>query len=197
MIAAHYDTSCDCYSFALVAYEIVAKRLPYPPSLTYEQLKQFVVHEKRRPSIDSTWPYMIKDVLTKCWSHVTTERYTMAQVASKLYEEISQLENNKRDLDKVIRLSKEEFMYRAQEVDEMEMAKALSLSEYVNNTQTNRRRSDVDKMRQQEEERKFAQVEKQIEELKRMGFNYELAQMALALNNFDLNKAVEYCLKSN
>jgi len=191
MIAARYDTSCDCYSFALVAYEIVAKRLPYPPSLTFEQLKQFVVHERRRPSIDSNCPDMIKDVLSKCWSHITTERYTMAQVASKLYEEISQLKNNKRDLDRVIKQSQEEYTYRNQEEDEMEIAKALSLSEY---TQTNSRRSEVDKMRQQEEERTYAQVKKQIEELQRMGFKSELAQMALALNNFDLDKAVEYCL---
>lgn len=67
-----YDSRCDIYSFGMVLWEIINKKVPYSNLKSTEELVQKVGREGHRPEVLSRlYPAAtrkIQDLVEKCWS---------------------------------------------------------------------------------------------------------------------------------
>lgn len=86
-----YNCSCDCFSFGLLFYELLAlKETPYHGYAPCEYFKR-VVKGSERPAINRKWPMLSKGILKDSWDRDPARRPSMKNVASAIREDLSQL----------------------------------------------------------------------------------------------------------
>lgn len=83
-----YSLKADVYSYAHLLWEILSLQTPYE-NYTRKDYKLRVVKNGIRPTIDSSWPRELQDLLTKAWHADMDERPTMKQVSEILKEMIA------------------------------------------------------------------------------------------------------------
>lgn len=86
-----YNTKTDVYSFAVVLWEILAKKTPYVFARRKDQLVKYVVDEYGRPDIEQHWPAVTKSMLESSFDANMVKRPIMEQVYSDIREAISSL----------------------------------------------------------------------------------------------------------
>ena len=77
-----YNASADVYSFAFVAWEMAAGRVPFAgirPDEFYTQ----VLAGTRRPPMGDKWPPLLRTLLTRCWEKDPKDRPTMKEVRAQ------------------------------------------------------------------------------------------------------------------
>lgn len=78
-----YGLSADVYSFGILAWEILALKVPFEDyDITTHEICAY--KKKRRPKLKSYWSRGIKQLLHSCWSHDPSNRPTMADVYRQL-----------------------------------------------------------------------------------------------------------------
>lgn len=85
-----YNEKCDVYSWAIILWEVLARKKPYHDiDMNLEKFLQAVSNGARLTLIQNC-PHEIKLLLNKCWSKDLIERPSIVQVE----EEINEIFNN-------------------------------------------------------------------------------------------------------
>eukprot|EP00752_Nemacystus_decipiens_P010327 g9199.t1 len=79
------NETADCYSFAMVMWEMVSLELPFQ-YYGVKELTEKVVMGGARPRLAPDWPEGFKDLLTRCWAEDIHARPSMAEVEKCLRE---------------------------------------------------------------------------------------------------------------
>jgi len=105
-----YTEKCDVYSFAVVLWELQAKKIPY------ENINRFEipikVTEGERPEISKECPKQLRELIQLCWKKSIKKRPSFTQIIyklSKIAEEEGKLgkegkENKKRSTSRGIKI---------------------------------------------------------------------------------------------
>ena len=81
-----YDGKADVYSFAILMFEVVTEKLPYPQLINandFEFAKQ-IIENKIRPKFTDPVKESIKELIEQCWSEDPKERPTFEEIFNKL-----------------------------------------------------------------------------------------------------------------
>eukprot|EP00002_Diphylleia_rotans_P006711 TRINITY_DN1608_c0_g1_i1.p1 TRINITY_DN1608_c0_g1~~TRINITY_DN1608_c0_g1_i1.p1 ORF type:complete len:623 (-),score=133.97 TRINITY_DN1608_c0_g1_i1:1568-3331(-) len=76
-----YGTAADVYSFAIVAWEIMTRKIPFADEESTMAVAIRVALQGHRPPIDSNIPVQIADIIKKCWAQDHEDRPSFVQVA--------------------------------------------------------------------------------------------------------------------
>lgn len=112
-----YNATCDCYSFALLLWEMLALQVPFGKTLTFAKLhlKVWTYPHERPTLLDyDTWPEEIHCLLEEAWTENVAERKPMDQISEILRVQVlkgrggdgSTLEHMRRRSTHVFRPSK-------------------------------------------------------------------------------------------
>ena len=78
-----YNHKADCYSFAVLAWQIMTKSNPYA-GMGVAAFKTKVVNNNVRMPIPDTWPPKLRELLKKSWSPILEERPNFTKIVSVL-----------------------------------------------------------------------------------------------------------------
>jgi mitogen-activated protein kinase kinase kinase 7 len=80
----YYDEMCDVYSFAIILWEVLSRRIPFEEiDNKFSIVFRVVSHDLRPPSIKNC-PQVIETLMTRCWSKDPQQRFTMNKVVETL-----------------------------------------------------------------------------------------------------------------
>jgi serine/threonine protein kinase len=82
-----YNATCDCYSFALLLWEMLALQLPFGDTMTFARLQHQVwTYPNERPPLLNydTWPEEIHCLLEGAWTEKVAKRKTMDEISEIL-----------------------------------------------------------------------------------------------------------------
>ncbi len=80
----YYDEMCDVYSFAIILWEVLSRRIPFEEiDNKFSIVFRVVSHDLRPPSIKNC-PQVIETLMTRCWSRDPKQRFTMNKVVETL-----------------------------------------------------------------------------------------------------------------
>lgn len=74
-----YGFSADVYSFAIVLWEMLALKTAFEKYSRERHYKEIIV-EGRRPKLSRSWPFVIKNLLQRCWAPKPSDRPTFQSV---------------------------------------------------------------------------------------------------------------------
>ena len=83
-----YNDKCDVYSFTILFWEILALRQPFSEIEGEENFVHSVIKRGSRPSIKSSWPSSLKNILEAGWSEDINSRINMAGIKQLVRTEL-------------------------------------------------------------------------------------------------------------
>jgi len=75
-----YDESADMYSFAIVLWELLTQKDPFPEVDSWANLIEVVVTQEQRPEIPKECPTRLRKLITACWAQDPASRPTFEQI---------------------------------------------------------------------------------------------------------------------
>lgn len=88
-----YSHKVDVFSFAILAYEVLARRRAYDDVLlTMDQVARNVSTKGLRPPIPRKWPPALTQLLEACWSGDAAARPEFDQLVERLEALLSEAE---------------------------------------------------------------------------------------------------------
>jgi len=78
-----YGTAVDTYSFGVLAWQILALKVPFQ-GVSTDTFMDRVVNGDERPAIDEQWPLVLGKLLQRCWAPHPGDRPPMDQVKVEL-----------------------------------------------------------------------------------------------------------------
>ena len=82
-----YNKTCDCYSFAILLWQILALKVPYE-LYTPKSLREKVYNgAHKRPPVDEKWPRTLRICLKRSWDADLHKRNSMEQICEILRKE--------------------------------------------------------------------------------------------------------------
>ena len=88
-----YNQRADCYSLAMVVWEMFALEKPFQ-SFTKSMHRELVVELGERPHLDPAWPHGVQALLHFAWTDDMSIRPSMKEFHSILVQELSDLEGS-------------------------------------------------------------------------------------------------------
>lgn len=74
-----YGLSADVYSFGILMWEMLALTAAFEKYTREKHYKEIIV-EGKRPKVYKSWPFLIKNLLQRCWHKVPSERPTFQAI---------------------------------------------------------------------------------------------------------------------
>ncbi|CAG2179624.1 unnamed protein product, partial [Oppiella nova] len=75
-----YTEKCDVYSWAIILWEVLARRIPFDWLENVDLVILLAAHRGKRPPLLHNCPQVIENIMTKCWSKDPAVRPSMAEV---------------------------------------------------------------------------------------------------------------------
>ena len=79
ILGKYYDEKCDIYSWAIIFWEILARKVPHKNFPCNEAIL-FAVPNGRRPPLSQNWPDEIQSIMTMSWADDPNERPSMEEI---------------------------------------------------------------------------------------------------------------------
>jgi serine/threonine protein kinase len=101
--AQNYSPKVDVFSFAIIAWELLAKKRAYTHLyFTAEQIAAGVAERGLRPPLNPVWPADLRALLEESWAEDPEKRPSFAEIARRL-EALKAAYGDRLSLDKVSR----------------------------------------------------------------------------------------------
>ena len=84
--STNYTVMCDVYSYAIVLWELLSRRMPWQDKFKFKEQVIWQVAKGGRPPLFHNCPQIIEELLTKCWSQNAIERLFMREVELKVQQ---------------------------------------------------------------------------------------------------------------
>lgn len=78
-----YGFSADVYSFAILLWEMLTLNTAFEKYSRERHYKEIIV-EGKRPKLLRSWPFVIKNLLQRCWAATPSDRPTFQSVCEKI-----------------------------------------------------------------------------------------------------------------
>ncbi len=78
-----YGFSADVYSFAILLWEMLTLKTAFEKYSREQHYKEIIV-EGKRPKLSRSWPFVIKNLLQRCWAPKPSDRPTFQSVCEKI-----------------------------------------------------------------------------------------------------------------
>lgn len=78
-----YGFSADVYSFAILLWEMLTLKTAFEKYSRERHYKEIIV-EGKRPKLSRSWPFVIKNLLQRCWAATPSDRPTFQSVCEKI-----------------------------------------------------------------------------------------------------------------
>jgi serine/threonine protein kinase len=78
-----YGFSADVYSFAIVLWEMLTFKAAFEKYSRERHYKEIIV-EGKRPNLSRSWPFVVKNLLQRCWAAKPSDRPTFQSVCEKI-----------------------------------------------------------------------------------------------------------------
>eukprot|EP00797_Seminavis_robusta_P013288 Sro2044_g312350.2 (443) ;mRNA; f:993-2321 len=79
-----YNRKADCYSFAMVFYELLTLNKPFTSVTNQQIFRELIVRHKARPSLElAEIPASVQDLLRNAWNNTVSQRWTMKQICER------------------------------------------------------------------------------------------------------------------
>ena len=78
-----YGFSADVYSFAILLWEMLTLNTAFDKYSRERHYKEIIV-EGKRPNLSRSWPFVIKNLLQRCWAAKPSDRPTFQSVCEKI-----------------------------------------------------------------------------------------------------------------
>lgn len=78
-----YGFSADVYSFAILLWEMLTLKTAFEKYSREQHYKEIIV-EGKRPKLKRSWPFVIKNLLQRCWAPKPSDRPTFQSVCEKI-----------------------------------------------------------------------------------------------------------------
>lgn len=101
-----YNERCDCYSFAILMWQMFAMDTPFE-GYTVSMFNRKVVAGGARPKCDEKWPQAITDMLKKGWGPLS-QRPSMSEMADCLKTEINRVSDS--EVNEILDISRKSEM---------------------------------------------------------------------------------------
>jgi len=101
-----YNERCDCYSFAILIWQILEMSTPFD-GYTVAMFSKKVVEAGHRPKCDEKWPPAIHDLLKTGWGPLA-RRPSMTEMADILKNEINRVSDT--EVFEIVDLSRKSEM---------------------------------------------------------------------------------------
>ncbi|KAG0569169.1 hypothetical protein KC19_6G070600 [Ceratodon purpureus] len=79
-----YPLKCDIYSFAMVGYEILTGKIPFPNISNPKEVKRLVL-KGERPQLPDRCPTRLKNLIKRCWSEDPQKRPAFGDICTELW----------------------------------------------------------------------------------------------------------------
>mmetsp|Transcript_21434 Transcript_21434/g.44701 ORF Transcript_21434/g.44701 Transcript_21434/m.44701 type:complete len:134 (-) Transcript_21434:421-822(-) len=99
-----YDTKCDCFSFAILLWEMLSCK-PAWPDYTSLQYMDRVVTENERLEVSRAWPPLTRLMIPEAWDDVPSKRPDMKRIAILLRSDLNDLTTDERILHRTRHLA--------------------------------------------------------------------------------------------
>lgn len=85
--SGRYNQKVDCYSFAMVLYELLTLNKPFHAAANINVFRELICHHKARPPLEfSDIPTSIQDLIRHAWDDNVYDRWTMRKTCDRLEE---------------------------------------------------------------------------------------------------------------
>jgi len=82
-----YTNKVDCFSFAILAHEMLARKRAYSDTdLTMDQVARAVHNKGYRPKVPKTWSSEVTSFLERAWAQEPAKRPGFTELAAELLE---------------------------------------------------------------------------------------------------------------
>ena len=101
-----YNERCDCYSFSILMWQILAMMTPYE-GYTISMFEKKVVHGGTRPKCDEKWPEVLSNLMRRGWGPLS-QRPAMSEMSDCLRDEINRVSDS--EVQDIIDISRKSEM---------------------------------------------------------------------------------------
>lgn len=125
----NYNEKCDVYSFAVLAWEMLALKTPYE-LFTMTKLRTRVWNgEDKRPFLNTTWPKPIQIMLKRSWSKEINIRPSFSEITETLRKQcIEARGGNEEGLEHSRRRST--FVFAKLNLEKLNISEAFSMKSF-------------------------------------------------------------------
>ena len=101
-----YNERCDCYSFSILLWQILAMDTPFE-GYTVTMFNKKVVEGGHRPKCDDKWPAAITETMKQGWGPLV-QRPSMGDISDCLREEINRVSDD--EVNEILDISRKSEM---------------------------------------------------------------------------------------
>ena len=84
LVSGHFTQKSDCYSFAIVLWEIITRKEPFGFERHMSKTKNAIIHEKRRPEMNGGIRKEYEEILVRNWDERPDERLEFDEIVKRL-----------------------------------------------------------------------------------------------------------------
>lgn len=92
----------NIYSWSMLLWETLARRLPFASTLTTAQMLKMLIEHDHRPAIEQECPRPLRELIEACWQRDAHQRPTIDEVVGTLHQAYCLLGQSPEDIGEMM-----------------------------------------------------------------------------------------------